>query len=181
MCSWVIACPKASLLLPLIMIWLRSNFLSPLHSQLSRATLLTMMVMTCRYAAAINHATSRRECRVEQKLTTRLDFSGRSDIGAVRAYKETAAQMLHDKKYDELDCFAKGARSTKETLPGGRWKLDVIYGGLDSPVISPIHATDQDWNIHLRTLRQWVSARPKSVTARVALASAMSNYAWYAR
>jgi len=155
--------------------------ISLLRSPFRRVAVVTVLVVACRYATAADHAPPRKDCLIDEKYTANLDFSGRTDIGAARAYKETAAQMLKDKRYYELDYVADSARSTKETLPGGRWKLDVIYAGLDSPVISPVHATEQDWNNHLKNLRRWVSARPRSVTARVALASAMSSYAWYAR
>jgi hypothetical protein len=120
-------------------------------------------------------------CPVDNKYTANLDISGPSDTAVVRAYGETAAQMLKHKQYKKLDCFAERVRSKKEQLPDGRWKLDVIYSGLASPVIYPVHATEQDWNFRLRELRQWTLASPKSITARVALAETMTGYAWYAR
>jgi hypothetical protein len=44
-----------------------------------------------------------------------------------------------------------------------------------------MHATEEDWsNLFLR-LQRWVTERPKSVTARVALATAYYGYAWDAR
>jgi hypothetical protein len=57
---------------------------------------------------------------------------------------------------------------------GGTWKLHTIYVALEDP---PLHATPQDWKRHIGLLKQWVSAKPHSITAGVALAEAYVNYA----
>ena len=93
----------------------------------------------------------------------------------------TIARILKEEKFDELDCLADRARSSKEKFPGGMWKIHVLYESLYLPVQYPIHATQEDWSNLLQRLQRWVTARPKSVTARVALASAYLGYAWDAR
>jgi len=108
-----------------------------------------------------------------------LDAS--TNVQAGPSYQATAGQMLKDRNFRQLDCLADGVRLRKERLAGGMWKLLLIYNALDSPVPYPMHATEKDWNAHLQRLRQWVSLRPTSVTARVALASSLVNYAWDAR
>jgi hypothetical protein len=108
------------------------------------------------------------------------DFS--TDIHAWRDYMGAIARILKEEKFEELDCLADHARSGKERLPGGAWRLHTLYGGLYSPVQYPVtHATREDWNPHLQRLQRWVAARPKSVTASVALAKAYLNYAYDAR
>ncbi len=42
-------------------------------------------------------------------------------------------------------------------------------------------STDADWEPLLAKLKRWVSQKPDSITARVALADAYMNYAWKAR
>ena len=134
-----------------------------------------------RYAVAADYAPAHQGCRLDKGYTATLDFSGSSDTNVARAYSETALKMVKDKKYAELDCFADRVRSGKERLPDGRWKLDVFYSGLASPVVYSVHATEEDWNVHLKALRKWTLAKPKSITARVALAEALIGYAWFAR
>jgi hypothetical protein len=108
------------------------------------------------------------------------DFS--ADVHAVRNYESAMAGMLKAEKFEQLDCLADHARSGKERLPGGAWKLYLLYGGLWDPVQYPVtHATREDWNAHLQHLQSWVTARPQSVTARIALARAYLNYAYDAR
>src|SRR4030081_2540551 len=152
-----------------------------LRPPLRGVAMATVLVMGCRYAAAADHAPARQGCPIDKGYTAILDFSGPSDTNVARVYNETALQMVKDKKYAELDCFADRVRSGKERLPDGRWKLDVFYSGLASPVIYPVHATEEDWNVHLKELGKWTLAKPKSITARVALAEALIGYAWYAR
>jgi hypothetical protein len=147
-----------------------SYSISLLHSGLRCIAVAAVLIVRCQDANAVDHGTQRQDCPVDNKDSAILHFSGPSDTAVVRAYGETAAQMLKDKKYKELDCFAERVRFKKEQLPEGRWKLDVIYSGLASPVIYPVHATEEDWNLRLRELHKWTLASPKSITARVALA-----------
>jgi hypothetical protein len=101
-----------------------------------------------------------------------------SNVHAARDYVNTIARMLKEEKFDALDYVADHARAGKERFPGGAWKLHTVYAGLSSPVQFPVtHATDEDWEELIRQLQRWVSARPKSVTARVALAYAYLGYA----
>jgi hypothetical protein len=70
---------------------------------------------------------------------------------------------------------------SKERFSGGAWKLHAFYLALSEPVLYPQHATDQDWLDYISLLNSWVSGRPQSLTARVALASTYVSYAWVAR
>jgi hypothetical protein len=45
----------------------------------------------------------------------------------------------------------------------------------------PLNATEEDWSHHINQLKQWVSNKPYSTTAYVALARAYGVYAWRAR
>jgi hypothetical protein len=90
--------------------------------------------------------------------------------------------MLKKEKFDALDYVADHARAGKERFPGGAWKLHTVYAGLSSTVQYPVtHATDEDWEELIQELQRWASARPKSVTARVALAHAYLGYAYKTR
>jgi hypothetical protein len=86
--------------------------------------------------------------------------------------------LLKQQKFDDLDCIGHAARREKTRLPGGLWKLHNIYIGLTEPTG---HATEEDWTERISLLQKWVTAKPNSITARVALAEAYDGYAWDAR
>ncbi len=104
-----------------------------------------------------------------------------TDVHALRDYRDTIRRMLKAERIEELDCLADRARSSKERFPGGLWKLKQLYTGLSEPGQYRMHATQEDWDLLLQRLQHWVTARPNSVTARVALASAYLGYAGDAR
>jgi hypothetical protein len=104
-----------------------------------------------------------------------------TDVHALRDYRGTIRDMLKAERIDELDCLADRARASKTRFPGGLWKIKQIYGGLSEPVERPVHAAQEDWDLLLQRLEHWVTERPNSITARVALASANLGYADYAR
>jgi hypothetical protein len=79
-------------------------------------------------------------------------------------------------KFEGLDSTADHLRSEKTRLPGGYWQLRVFYSALDLP-----DKTEQDSSEHIAHLEHWMSQRPTSITARVALATALTRWAWVAR
>jgi hypothetical protein len=108
---------------------------------------------------------------------TEMDAAGLNvdlsvDMHALNGFTDTVTSILREQKFAELDCLADQARSGKERLAGGLWKLHVIYAGLREPVPHRVHATQADWTGHLQRLQSWVKLRPESITARVALALA---------
>lgn len=103
------------------------------------------------------------------------------DIHALRNFTDTTSRILKEEKFAQLDCLADHARSSKERLPGGLWKVQLLYQGLRYPVSYSLHATQEDWIELLRRLQRWVKTRPESITARVALALAYLDYAQDAR
>lgn len=83
---------------------------------------------------------------------------------------------LVQEKFDEIDRLADQYRRGKDRWPGGNWKLHTLYEALDAP-----HQTDKDTVDHLEHLRHWMTARPESITARIALATSLHRWAWVAR
>lgn len=132
-------------------------------------------------AAGVSVAATR-PCNLTTPEFTSMTGDFGTDVHATGNYMNAIAGMLKAGEFEQLDCLADHARSNKEMLPGGSWKLHVLYGGLRDPVQYPVtHATREDWNAHLQHLQSWVTARPQSVTARIALAKAYLNYAYDAR
>jgi hypothetical protein len=117
-------------------------------------------------------------CSLTETEIAGLSGDAGTDIHAVPNYTKTVHGLLKAGKFEQLDCLADSVRSHKETFAGGMWKIHAIYGGLEKP---PLHATEQDWVEHMGLLQRWVSSRPDSVTARIALAESYVKYGWDAR
>jgi hypothetical protein len=109
---------------------------------------------------------------------TDVNFDDATDAHIAKDYKTATQQLLIQEKFEDLDCIMDSARSGKTRLTGGMWKLHLLYSGLESP---RGHATEEDWAAHLARLNRWISAKPDSITPRVALAKSYMEYAWDAR
>jgi hypothetical protein len=96
-------------------------------------------------------------------------------------YEAAIRQHFEKEEFELLDKLAATARSTKARLPGGFWTIHIIYDALMQPSQGTYKATDADFTAHIEHLNRWVAQRPKSITARVALAGAYTNYAANAR
>jgi hypothetical protein len=142
--------------------------------------LLSALAWSGLSSAAEQNANSN-PCNISETDAAGLNDDLRVDIHALHNFVDTAARMLKEEKFVELDCLADHARSGKERLPGGLWKIHTLYQGLRQPVSYPVHATQEDWTHHLQRLHRWAKARPESITARIALALAYLDYAHDAR
>jgi len=133
-------------------------------------------------AADLNPHSIPNLCNMSDEDAAGLNGDLSVDVHAERNYAGTIAHMLKEEKFEELDCVADRARSSKEQFSGGGWKLHTLYTGLDSPIQFPVtHATEEDWDELLQRLQRWVTVRSESATARIALASAYLGYAGDAR
>ena len=128
-----------------------------------------------------NSISNSNTCKISEEDAAGLNGDLSTDVHAARDYVATVAGMLKEENFEELDCLADRARTNKERFPGGMWKLHELYKGLYEPVPYSVHPTQEDWDALLQELQKWVTARPKSVTARVALAWAYIGYAGDAR
>lgn len=95
-------------------------------------------------------------------------------------FERAIQSMLNEWNFDGLEKAAHEARLGKDRLRGGAWKIFIVYEGVASPPVA-YKATNEGWVNHLATLKQWMSVKPESATARIALAEAYVNYAWFAR
>ncbi len=93
-----------------------------------------------------------------------------------RRFQKEVEGLLVAENFDDLDRMADGFRREKTRMPGGGWRLREFYGLLDGPQL-----TDKDTIDHLAHLAAWMAKRPESITARVAMATSMTRWAWVAR
>lgn len=145
------------------------------------SALALLLVFMSGFAFAADQKSNSNPCNLSEDDDAGMNGDLSVDIHTIPDYIGAIARILKEEKFEELDCLADSVRSGKEKFPGGMWKIHILYQGLNSPVQFPMHATQEDWDIHLQRLQRWVTARPKSVTARVALASAYLGYAEDAR
>jgi hypothetical protein len=88
-----------------------------------------------------------------------------------------AINYLDAKDYVKLEALAAQYRSSKEHYANGAWKLRSVYDAFQLPE----GATEADYQARQSQLDDWVGARSDSLTARVALAQFLKDYAWHAR
>lgn len=88
-----------------------------------------------------------------------------------------ARNLLKDSNYAELNKTAAALRGSRAETPSGRWDLGGFYDGLSCAD----GYSDEVWNAHFKNLRDWIAKHPDSSTARVALATSLTDYAWRAR
>jgi hypothetical protein len=140
-----------------------------------------LMILTSSLALGAVQRATFGPCRISAAEAVGLGGDLSTDVRAADNYAAMIARMLKAGEFSKLDCLADHARVHKERFPGGMWKLKQLYSGIDEPVPAPVHPTQPDWNALFHNLHLWVSARPRSTTARVALGWAYINYARDAR
>jgi hypothetical protein len=127
---------------------------------------------------------------------TKAAFRTTPTINHNGAIRPVAPWKIVDKEYDEyrrqvlerflkkdfswIDQEAGRLRAGKDRLAGGYWKLRALYAALENPS-GVDEVSDGDWDDLIHELADWSGQRPKSVTAKVALAAAWEGYAWKAR
>jgi hypothetical protein len=103
-----------------------------------------------------------------------------NDPPEIQRFMDQTKALLMREQFSELDKIADEVRSSKARFPGGSWKLSRFYDALDKTLVRG-YETDADWQNHLALIQRWTTARPQSITARLALADAYLAYAWAAR
>jgi uncharacterized protein DUF4034 len=145
----------------------------------SQNRVLVLLLLTMSGYAAAEQKPNANPCNIGEAEAAGLNHNLSTDVYAASTYADTIARMFKEEKFEQLDCLADRARGNKERFPGGAWKLYTLYAQLENPPVT--HASQEDWEALLARLRNWETARPKSITPRVALARAYLNYAFDAR
>ena len=153
-----------------------------LRTSLTVAVIAVLLLVTLTtYVFAGDQKSNLSRCDLTEDEVAGLNSDPGTNLRGIENYASAVRSMLAKKEFDKLDCVADVIRSGKERFPGGSWKIHIFYLGLASPAQYPLHATGEDWETLINQLRDWVSARPESVTSHVALGSAYLQYAWQAR
>ena len=95
------------------------------------------------------------------------------------AYSKEVRKQWRSNNYEWLEGEAKRLRVSKERLPGGYWKLRVLYRSIEG--IADEESPDETWKEHIARVEKWAAQRPTSVMPRIILADVWKSYAWKAR
>jgi hypothetical protein len=95
-------------------------------------------------------------------------------------FENVLRSRLRHRRFEELETYANEIRSKSARMNGGKWLLANFYEALEEPSAGP-DAPDDQWEAHLALLDEWRRTFPESITATVAYAEAMIEYAWHAR
>jgi len=105
----------------------------------------------------------------------------KTDIHAGAKYEKALQELFGQEKFAELDAYAASVRANKSRFSGGGWKLYGFYFALRDYAACGKATDNAEWLAYIEKLKRWVSQRPQSITARVALAEAYEDYAWHIR
>ncbi len=123
------------------------------------------------------------------------------EVEEAQTIRKQALELFNQQDFDGLEALAAKYRASKECEPNGVWKLEEIYSAVDgslfhepSGVIKLVkasslsdgsstnaQATNSIWESRQKQLENWVTAKPESVTAHIALGRFYTDYAWNAR
>ena len=95
----------------------------------------------------------------------------------IYAFRLKVRQAYNNKRFDELETIASDLRKTKETFGNGSWKIVQFYDSFECRE----DESESMWKLHDSIHRDWVATKRNSVTAKVALADFLLDYAWRAR
>ncbi len=94
-----------------------------------------------------------------------------------REASQKARELLVQRNFDAIDKFANEALADNQ-LDRSRWSSAMVFV---FTLRRPAEDTDAAWEAHLAVLQEWLDTKPESRAAKIMLAEATSNYAWYLR
>jgi len=93
------------------------------------------------------------------------------------AFRYETRMLYNSRKFNELEKRANDLRTTKAKFGNGTWKLVEFYDSLGCRDDEP----ESMWRLHEQIHQDWEKAMPHSVTARIAHADFLYDYAFHAR
>ena len=94
-------------------------------------------------------------------------------------YESEVAKQWAVNNYDWLEAEDKKLNASKARLPGGYWKLRVLYRTVETAVDT--QASDVTWQQHIARLETWKQQHPTALMPHVILADVWRSYAWKVR
>jgi hypothetical protein len=101
-----------------------------------------------------------------------------SEEDEYQALSSQARSLIITGKFNEADSLAADLRTSKSRFRNGEWKLRAFYGGFRTPADT---SSEPQWKAMIVSIENWRTQKTNSISARVALAVALTGYAWHAR
>lgn len=140
---------------------------------LSLITVLLVLQSACQFnAGASTPPTQSPSSNSSQQKTTRMQGPD------YEAYEQEVGRHWANNNYEWLENEGRRLAATKERLPGGYWKLRVLYRTTE---VVKNESSDASWQQHIARVEKWASERPNAAMPRVILAEVWRNYAWKVR
>jgi hypothetical protein len=95
----------------------------------------------------------------------------------IYAFSVMTRNDYNSQRFDNLEKKASNLRETKQLFGNGSWKIVEFYESLACRHDEP----ESMWQLHDSIHRNWIAAKPLSITAHVAYAGFLVEYAWHAR
>lgn len=94
-----------------------------------------------------------------------------------QAFNGATRKLFEERRFEELEKLAAELRAGKTLFRDGSWKIREFYKSFECADEEPAKA----WKAVERIHEEWIAAKPASITAQVAQANFLVNYAWFAR
>lgn len=98
-------------------------------------------------------------------------------VEEIYVFRLETRQAYNNSRFDELEAKAVELRASKAVFDNGSWKIGNFYTSFECRYDEP----ESMWQLHERIHKDWITAKPDSITARVAYANFLADYASHAR
>ena len=148
--------------------------------------LVKLEILGLPFVIAALYVTTLAGCHRNQKGAV-----GERDVAGLPPIKETTDKirteiwefrlktrsLYNASKFDELEALAAQIRADRTRFGNGSWKIAQFYEAL----ACRSDEAESMWQLHERIHENWDAAKPGSITAYVAHADFLTDYAWHAR
>lgn len=113
-------------------------------------------------------------------LSTALSIppaAGSDEMSERDTIKVQVIDLVHAEDFAQLESLASNYRDSQVRTPSGVWKLTLYYDGVSQSFGIPSQDNGY-WTRQEQVARKWVTAYPKSPTARIAYARYLLNRGW---
>ena len=145
-------------------------------ARLSVIPVLLLLQCACQFNAG---ASAHPPQSVPSKSSQQKTSPNRMQGPAYEAYEQEVRKHWANNDYDWLENEAAKLITSKERLPGGYWKLRVLFRSIEDVVDD--ESSDASWQEHIARVEKWASKHPASAMPRIILAAVWRNYAWKIR
>jgi hypothetical protein len=139
------------------------------------SVILVLLILQSTYVGAAPQSTASVSSKSLQQRTSKLTVTGPE----YEAYQQKVRKQWANNNYEWLENEARKLSGSKERLPGGYWKLRVLYKSIEA--LTNSESSDESWQEHIARVEHWARQRPTSAMPRIILAEVWRAYGWKAR